>query len=381
MIYFDHAASTPLHPLALKQYCESLATDFANPSSAHRLGRSLNKRVEEVRHLFLETVAAREVDYDFIFTASATEANNTIVRWIVGGSEGKNDGRIYYSCGDHPSITESIARWGGSNNGRCVEGGGKLDDLLDDLLDGLRAVFLIQVNNSSGVISDVEKIASKIKNFCPDIYVHVDAAQSFCKIPLSLRKAEIDSVTISAQKCGGPKGVAGLYLKKKRVSTFSPLLVGGGQEHALRASTVNAPAIFAWGAAVSALGSVSELEQNYRYVTRLNDLLRAQLSAKVPVVQFPFYSCSPYILLIIAPKVASDILVRHLEEREIYVASSAACSSRVKGENKTFSAMGIANSLHKHVLRLSFSPSNTEAEILEFVKNFADIYHQLLEFT
>ena len=202
----------------------------------------------------------------------------------------------------------------------------------------------------------------------------MDGAQGFGKIPFSLREWQIDSLSVSSHKLGGPKGIAGLVLRGG--VRLSPLLLGGGQEGGLRSSTQAAPLVFSFYEA--AAEAVASIHPALSRVTQLNRLARQCLQEKIGAVRFPFAAhSSPYILTFILPGISSDIILRHLEQRGIILSSTSACSSRLKGPDPVFAALHLPKSEHKFVLRASFAPEITEADILRFCNTLAAIYRDL----
>ena len=374
ILYLDYAASSPLRSRALQVLETSMKKDFANPASAHQLGKDLQRRIETCREKFLKFLGAREGD-KLIFTGSATEANNTIIRGI-----GLRSGdAVVYSFADHPSVTapmEILGKRGIQVNELPLKKEGIPDEMaLLKLLDKtVRLIVFTHVNNQSGTITDVCRLSGEIKAISPDTHIHVDTAQGFGKIPISLKEGHIDSLCISAHKIGGPKGIAGLYLRNG--VKLSPLLYGGGQEEGLRSSTVAAPLIFSFYEAV--VEAMNSFEFTLDHVTAMNQLARDSLKEKISNVRFPFvkYS-SPYILTFILPGIPSDIILRHLEQEGIMISSKSACSSRIKGADPGFTALHLPIDEHKFVLRVSFSHETTGVDILRFCDTLASIYNQI----
>jgi cysteine desulfurase len=374
MLYLDYAASTPIRPEALKVLESSFKNDFANPSSAHKLGKTLYRKIESCRRQFLEFLGAGQDDL-FIFTSSATESNNMLIE----GLKIKEGDTVIYSSADHPSVTgpiEELKKRGIETRELPLEEDGQLND--DLFLEGLKSkdklVILTHVNNQSGMIIDICALSLKIKEINPKIHIHVDAAQSFGKIPFSLKEGKIDSISISSHKLGGPKGIAGLYLHSK--VTISPFLVGGGQEKGLRSSTQAAPLIFSFCEASKI--AYKNVDFSLKQVSKINQLARENLTRQLSNIRFPFSPHgSPYILTFILTGLASDILLRHLEEEGIFISSTAACSSKVKGINPVYTALNIPENEHKSVLRVSLSEDVSDQDIKLFCDTFVSIYKKL----
>jgi cysteine desulfurase len=377
ILYLDYAASTPLRPGALQVLETSMKEDFANPASAHRLGRDLRRRIETCREKFLEFLGAGEGD-KLIFTGSATEANNTIIR----GLGLRTGDPVVFSFADHPSVTapmERLEKRGSQVKELPLQRDGTPEEpaFLKLLDKAVRLVILTHVNNQSGTITDICRLSNEIKAITPNTHIHVDAAQGFGKIPFSLKEGHIDSLCISSHKIGGPKGIAGLYLRGG--VQLSPLLYGGGQEEGLRSSTQAAPLVFSFYEA--AADAMKSIDFSLDHVTAMNQLARERLKEKISMLRFPFikYS-SPYILTFILPGIPSDIILRHLEQEGIMISSTAACSSGIKGTDPVFTALHLPIDEHKFVLRVSFSHETTGVDIMRFCGTLASIYDDLKMF-
>ncbi len=368
MIYLDYAASCPMFEAAVTKLMDSSLVDFANLSQSHRLGREIYNRVEKVRDQFRVILDCDQED-KFIFTSSATEANNMAIKGLKIRS---NALRIIYSKADNPSITGPVFNLKNRIDSRVI-----IEDFTDidevESFTDVGMVILSHVNNQSGVSQDIFSMATKIKNSCKDTHIHVDAAQSFGKIPISLKDGLIDSLSVSAHKMGGPKGVAGLYIK--RGVLISPLLDGGGQEGGLRSSTVAAPLILSFGEAANICNC--EMDKNFDYISQLKERAINLLKSEISEIQFPFENNFPYILTFILPDVPSAIMLRHLEQSNIFISTTSACSSKIKKENEVLKSLKIPTSYHKFVLRVSFFIKTKESEVDIFCKRVVEIYYEL----
>ena len=374
MKYFDHAASTCLYPEVLENLLESLREDFANPSSQHVLGHDLREKIESVRSRFLKLLGAQAQDF-FIFTSSATESNNTVV---LGLNLNAGD-TIVYSPADHPSLTAPIENL--AKKYKCelkkiqlnTDGTINLDQFSDLLSEKVKLVALTHINNQSGALIEIEKITKLVKDKTA-AHVHVDAVQSFGKIPVKL-SCHIDSMSITSHKIGGPKGIAGLYLKASH--KVAPLFLGGGQEKGMRSSTEAFPLIFAFLTAAEI--SIKNREFNFNKNVEIKKTIETRLMKAIPKLQFSFQHSSPYIFSFVLPGIPSDVLLRHLEIRQVYISSTSACSSKIVGYNPTLAALNIPEKHHKNFIRISLGAQTSieDAELLihEFIKVWDDLKH------
>lgn len=372
MYYFDYAASTPLYTEVLATLQQSLINDFANPSSKHLLGHELTEKIEIFRRQFLESLNAASDDH-FYFTSSATESNNTVLQGLT-----LNEGdTIIYSKSDHPSMVEPIEFIAAEK--KCVlkeiplnsDGTINLEEFSILLDASVKLVALTHVNNQSGVIFDILLLSNLIK-VKSKAFIHVDAVQSFGKIAVSLNSA-IDSLSFSAHKLGGPKGIAGLFLKKNHA--LRPLLLGGGQEQGFRSGTEAFPLIAAFHQAMKI--STANIELEYKITAEFKNKIKEALLTAIPEMLVPFNNTSPYIFSFIIPGISSDILLRHLEMKEVYISSTSACSSKIVGTNPSLSALLIPEHLHKNFLRISFSQMTNEQEVEMLIQEFKKVWSSL----
>ncbi len=376
MIYLDYAASAPIRESALRILDESLRLDYANSSAAHTLGKKISKKVENCRDFFLKTIGG-EKHYDLIFTSSASESNNTIIKGIR-----LNRGNKILLCGgDHPSLVIPAKKL--EEFGVIVE---KIplnkdstinqENFLAQIEDQVKLVLLSQVNSQSGVFNNCDILAKAIKEKSKNIHIHLDASQGFGKFELNLDNGFYDSVSISAHKIGGPKGIGGLFIRKN--IKINPLIEGGDQELGVRSSTVAASLILGFKEAFS---ECLDNRQEKFFQTKVKyERLRKRLKEAIPSILFPFGDPSnsgPYILVLAVPKISSDILLRHLEEQNIFVASSSACSSKIKGENPTFKELGLPSELNKNILRVSFDDRVSMEDLSVLIDKIEKIYLDL----
>ncbi len=377
-IYLDHAASTPMDVESVEVFHRSLKEDYSNSAAAHVLGREQNKKIEKVRNLLRQNLKALEQDYQVVFTSSATESNNWVLEHF---SKNVDRGTVMSSKSYHPSLIEPVVKLETDYNWDYRElrfSGGRLDEdhLLSEINSDTKLLNLLWVNNSIGMITDVEKLSCRVKSKFPNIHIHVDGVQGFAKFPLSLQGSQIDSLTVNGHKMGGPKGVSALIFRKS--TNLKPWLLGGNHEFGFRSSTVNGPAIIAWGEAIK--NSYTQMTQRGLKVRERACLFKDSLKEKCPQVEFPFLSENPYIVSAVFPGVSSDVLLRHVERRGVILSSSSACSSR--GEEKispVYGALGLDEKQHGEILRVSLSHVLEEEEITLAVEIISQEYLDLCQ--
>ncbi len=186
--------------------------------------------------------------------------------------------------------------------------------------------------------------------------------QSFAKLPLSLKAWGVDSYAFSGHKLHGPKGIGGLYLDSK--VNLPPLLFGGNQERGLRSGTENVPGIVGLSTALSFVSKDSARE--FAHVNNLKSLMIELLTEGSPEIKInspvnPLFS--PYILNVSIPWTRGEIMVHSLEDKDIYVSTTSACSSKGKSKSHVLEAIGLDDKCIEGTLRISFSHENTEDDI------------------
>jgi cysteine desulfurase len=372
MNYFDYAASSIIYPEVLEILSKSHQEDFANSSSQHILGFELQEKINTIKDDFKKSLGADKLD-SVIFTSSATESNNTIIKGVTLDENSV----VLYCKGDHPSVVAPVEDL--KNHTKIILKEIKLNidgtidrDQFDSILGPeVKLVILTHVNNQSGVIQDLYTLSKLIKEKS-SAHVHVDAVQSFGKINFKLNPF-IDSMSFTAHKIGGPKGIAGLFLKKGH--KVKPLLLGGGQEEGFRSSTVAYPLIAGFHQAMKI--AIQEREEAFLKIEKHQLNIKLFLTQKVANIQFPFLFTSPYILSFIIPKISSDVILRHLEMRKVYISSTSACSSKITGFNPSLMALNIPERFHKNFLRISMGPRTTESEVESLINEFNAVWESL----
>jgi cysteine desulfurase len=214
-----------------------------------------------------------------------------------------------------------------------------------------------------------------VKKYSPKAHVHIDAVQAFGKIECTVTN-DIDSISIAAHKFGGPKGIAGLYLKKNH--RVLPMLLGGRQQGGFRPGTENFPLTNAFFKATKI--TLLNQAKNFENIDQFNKLIKEAIKEFIPTSQFPFEETSPYILTFIVPGISSDIILRHLEVKNIFVGTTSACSAKIKAYNPTLAALKIPEKCHKNILRISFGSTSNQADIELFLKEFKAVWSELRHF-
>ena len=358
-IYLDAAATTSVCAVA-RVAAMSAIENFGNPSSMHAMGLAAEKIVATSRESIAHVVNAKP--NEIYFTASGTEANNLAV---FGGAKSHIGAGIITSPTEHSSVKNTILA--------LVQKGFKMfhvehladgsvrPDSLQSTLAQASPVSLISIHhihNETGVIQDIAALGKIIKETSPATLFHVDAVQSFSKIPIDVRGMGVDLLSVSAHKIGGIKGCGALFVREN--VHINPIILGGGQENGLRSGTENVSGIAAFGAA--ARDRYEKMQENYEYV---NNLKRSFLDL-IGNVDINGGNASPYILNISIANVRPEVLLNALSAEGVYISAGSACSAnrrQKKDGNATLMAYGLPKERSETSMRISFSPENTMDEI------------------
>lgn len=360
MIYLDNCATTKVYKEAMDAALHAFEETYANPSSIHKAGFLLRNDFEEARRVIKNFLKIKSGE--IIFTSCASEANNIIVNSIKDIKKKK----ILTTAVEHQAMNKPIDNL--VAHGFEVikihpkDGQITLEDVLDNLDDGFGFVSLMHVNNEVGSIIDVESISREVKRLYPDIIFATDAVQAFGKLRIDLSEGNIDFLSMSGHKVHAPKGIGCLYARD--MNLVKPLIYGGEQEFSLRAGTENVPGVLALAEAVKILDK--NLENNYKYV---NDLKNKMIESLKELDGVHLHSegegYSPYVLSVAFDNIKAEVLVHILEQDEVYISTSSACSSKQKKHMRVLEGYGYSEKEAEETVRISFSEMNTEDEVLK----------------
>ncbi len=371
-IYLDNSATTKPFDDVIEYVAKVSREFYGNPSSLHTKGIESENLVKKARTQIAE--ALKVESKDIFFTSGGTESNNLAILGYLKANPraGKH---VITSEIEHPSVLEvykQLAQEGYKVDYIPVDSNGiiRLDVLKDVVSNETSIISIIHTNNETGSIQPVEEICNLRKKLCPNAVIHVDAVQAFGKTVINPTTCNVDLVSFSSHKIHGPKGIGGLYIRKGL--RLRPVLLGGGQEATLRSGTENVPGICGFGLASERI--FSNFLDNYTKTVELRDhfVKRIKETFEDAVVNSP-ENASPYIINVSFPNLKSEVLLHHLEQKNIFVSTGSACSSRKTHHSHVLKAMGVSPKYIDGAIRFSLSHANTKCELDETIEVLKEI--------
>lgn len=350
--YLDHNATTPVLPEVVEAMVDALRST-GNPSSVHRFGRNARRLVETARDQIAAAVNAEAANV--VFTGSGTEANNLALR-------GLGRAPILVSAIEHDSVLKAA----GVSLPVPVDGSGIVDlaalrSLVREHRPALVSVML--ANNETGVLQPVAEVAKIAHD--SDALVHCDAVQAFAKVPVDFKALDVDLLSLSAHKIGGPQGVGALVVRDG--IEMKSLLRGGGQEKRRRAGTENVAGIAGFGIAA---GQAKDHLLMSGELADLRDAAQSRLKALAPGARVfgDAVNRLPNTLCIEMPGVAAETQVMALDLAGVAVSAGSACSSGKVATSPVLRAMQVEEAVASCAIRISFGCGNSMADVDRLVQ-------------
>jgi len=377
-IYLDYMSTTPVDPRVadvMLQYL-TLSGNFGNAGSrTHRYGWLAEEAVENARQQVADLINANAEE--IIWTSGATEANNLALKGAAHFYQ-RQGNHIITCMTEHKAVLDPCAqlqREGFDITYLKPQANGLISptELENALRKETLLVSIMHVNNEIGVIQNIQAIGEILR--ARGILFHVDAAQSFGKIPIDLKKTPVDLMSFSAHKIYGPKGIGALYLRGKPKLRLQPLMQGGGQERGLRPGTLPVHQIAAMGKA-AAIAQLEMVEEGQRILT-LREQLYVSLKRELENLQFngDLIARLPGNLNVSFPGTDAQKLFEGLAD--IAVSSGSACTSGSSEPSYVLKALGVSDALARSSIRFSMGRFTTEEEIAYTIKLVAKVVRQL----
>lgn len=358
MLYFDNAATTKPSISALEKAEIFNKENFFNASALYNVGIDCAREIRIAKENIIKNL--RATNCEVIFTSCGSESDNMAIFCTV------KRGTFVTDKGEHSAVYKSFLEL--KNRGQNVvfidlnkDGTVNEEKLIDFVKNNsVDFVSIMHVNNETGGINDVNRIAKIIKSINKKIVFHVDGVQAYGKLPYTLSQ-DIDLYSISAHKINALKGV-GALIKRKNIN-LSPFIYGGGQENGYRSGTENVFGIKVFDYAGQE--KYVNIKKNFDKITQVNQLFRNKLDKSL----FEFIStenCSPYILTISAKGLRGEVVMHALETNGVIVGNGSACSSKNRF-SRVIESCGYDKSLLDGVIRISFDANTLLEDCLQAI--------------
>jgi cysteine desulfurase len=374
VIYLDNNATTKVAPEVAEAMRPFFTELYGNPSSMHFFGGGVQKHLDEARRKVAALIGASPEE--IIFTSCGTESDSTAIWSALRAYPEKK--HIVTTQVEHPGVM-NVCKFLETQGHRVtylpVDGEGRLN--LDDLKSVVTAdtalVSIMWANNETGVVFPAEE-AARIAHAKGALF-HTDAVQAAGKLPINLKDAKIDMLSLSGHKLHAPKGIGVLYVKKG--ARFSPFLIGGHQEHGRRAGTENVPYIVGLGKAAEL--ALLNMEKENSYVKGLRDRLQAGLLKTIKNVRVNGGGADrlPNTANISFEYVEGESILIMLSEKGVCASSGSACTSGSLEPSHVMMSMAVPQTYAHGSIRFSFSVYNTEAEVDAVLKELPPIIERL----
>lgn len=376
-IYFDNNATTQVAPEVFEAMRPYLTEFYGNPSSIHRFGSQVGRKITEARTQVAALIGAAD-PVEVIFTSCGTEGDNAAIRGLL---EARPDKRhIVTTEVEHPAVLglcQHLEKRGYRVTWLGVDGDGMLDldELRAALTDDTALVSIMAANNETGVVFPIEEIGALVKS--RGIPFHVDAVQAAGRLPLDMRGSAVDLLTISAHKFYGPKGIGALYVR--RGMTFPPFIIGGHQERNRRAGTENVAGIIGMGTAAE-VASVRRAEDAER-IGRLRDRFEESLlrSCSECRVNGQRQRRLPNTTNVSFRYLEGESILVLLDQQGICASTGSACTAGSAEPSHVLRAMGAAAEWLHGTVRFSLGRFNSEKEVDVVNQTLPSIVQRLRE--
>lgn len=372
IIYLDNNATTPLAPKVADAMCRCLKFNFGNPSSSHPHGQKAKSAVEKARQQVAGLVGSRSDE--IIFTSGGTEANNMA---IIGTALRYKTGHIISSCIEHPSVLNPLKHLEGLGYKVTylpVDQYGIVDpaDVEKSIRRNTRLITVMHSNNETGSLQPIASIGRIVQK--QNIIFHCDAAQSVGKVPMNVKRLNIDLLTIVSHKFYGPKGIGALYIKSG--TELKPVLYGASHERGLRPGTENVAGIVGLGMACEI--AKKELPDRVQDMNYLSKLFYDGLRKQIPGLKLNGHPSKrlPNTLNLSFPDIKAAALLQKLQN-QVAASLGSACHADKCIPSHVLKATGVSDKDAASAVRFSLGRTNSEAQVRRAVREVVKVYRIL----
>jgi len=375
-VYLDNATTTRLDPEALRAMEPHFLEYYGAPTTeyGHSFGLKAREALERAREVIARSIGAEPEE--IIFTSGGTESNNLAIKGAALASKEKK--HLITSKIEHKSVLGVIESLGKTGHFKArylnvdAEGFVDIKQLQNEMNEKTLLVSIQHANQEIGTIQDIDAIGK----ICTEkkVLFHVDAVQSFTKVPIDVKKMKVDLLSVSAHKIHGPKGIGALYVRKG--VSLKPLIEGGYNELGLRSGTENIPGAVGFGKAVE-IADEMQITHTKKLRDRLIEGLLEIPKSRLNGPRGERRLCNN--VNITFKYVEGESVLLHLDMRGIIVITGSACFSRTLEPSHVILALGLKHEDAHGSIRFSLSKYNTEDEIRYTIENVREVVEKLRE--
>jgi cysteine desulfurase len=374
-VYLDNSATTKMDERVLKEMLPYFTEEYGNASSVYDLGRNARRAVEDAREKVAKAINAEPSE--IYFTSGGTESDITAIRGLAY-SYRRRGNHIITSRIEHPAVLETcvqLEKEGFEVTYVDVDENGIIDleKLEDAITDKTILITVMYANNEIGVIQPVSEIGQIARE--NGIFFHTDSVQAVGNVKIDVKAQKIDSLSMSAHKFYGPKGIGVLYMRKGL--KFKKHEVGGHQERNKRAGTENVPAIVGMGKAIEI--AYQEFDEHIPQITKLRDYFVREVQKRITNIKIngDMGERLPGNVNMSIYGIEAEGLLMNLDMKGICASSGSACTSGSLEPSHVLLAMQIPYDLARGTLRISIGKYNTKEEIDYTIDNLVEIIEKL----
>lgn len=363
-IYYDHAASSPMHPDAAAAMMDVYAGIVGNPSSIHGNGRAARQLLNRARDLIAGGIGCAPAE--LVFTSGGTESDNEALIGAARAARKRGKSHIITAATEHHAVLhacESLEREGFRLTVLPVNEQGivALPDVAEAIADDTALISVMYVNNETGTIQPIAAIGELARS--SGVVCHIDAVQALGKLPIDLRTLPVDLMSFSAHKINGPQGVGALFVRKG--VAIEPLLHGGSQERKRRPGTENIAGIAGFAAAFERC--VNEMAERKLLLNKLRytwiERMKAIAGADRVVVNGHDEAYAPHIVNLSFLGISTETMLMNLDIAGIAASGGSACTAGALEPSHVLRAMGVSQERQASAVRFSFGLGNTTEEL------------------
>ena len=356
-IYLDNQSTTPVDSEVLKSMIPYFSNNFGNASSkSHSFGWEAEAAIEIAREKIANLIGCES--NEIYFTSGATESNNIILSNFSG-----SENQVVTATTEHRAILDVCKKLEECTEVKYLkpEKNGLINNkkIERQLTNKTSILSIMHANNEIGVIHPLNEIGKICKR--KNVLLHVDAAQSLGKIPIDVKKMNVDFMSLSSHKIYGPKGVGAVYISNKHIKTIRPLLYGGGQERSIRPGTLPVPLIVGFGQACIIADEIMGDEASR--IKNLREILIKEIKSKIVnvIINGDLEKRIPGNLNLSFPKLNGQSILNSMPK--IAVSSGSACTSSSPKPSHVLTEIGLSKKLTNSSIRIGIGRFNTLEEI------------------